>query len=76
MNGSFQSDGFIIEAIDKYSDLLIRVSFSYMKNMSDAEDLAHDVFLKLMEKRPEFERRRPTFQAQWIWEARYIQSGM
>lgn len=46
---------YLIDLIEKYADTLIRVSYTYMKNMSDAEDLAQDAFIKLMEKRPSFE---------------------
>ncbi len=45
----------IMESIEKYTDMLIRVSYSYMKNMSDAEDVTQDAFLKLIKKRPSFE---------------------
>jgi RNA polymerase sigma-70 factor, ECF subfamily len=55
MDESLRTDDFITTTIDKYSDMLIRVCFSYMKNMNDAEDIAQDVFVKLMEKKPSFE---------------------
>lgn len=55
MNESLRTNDLITEAIEKHSDTLIRVSFAYMKNMSDAEDMAHDAFLKLIEKKPSFE---------------------
>jgi RNA polymerase sigma-70 factor (ECF subfamily) len=35
--------------------MLIRIAFLNLKNMSDAEDLAQDVFLKLIEHSPNFE---------------------
>lgn len=43
------------EAIARYADTLVRVSFTYMKNMSDAEDVTQDVFLQLIRKNPSFE---------------------
>lgn len=46
---------FITEAIGKYSDTLIRISYSYMRNMSDAEDMTQDAFLQLIRKKPSFE---------------------
>jgi RNA polymerase sigma-70 factor, ECF subfamily len=55
MEESLRTDDFIIEVIEKYSDTLLRVCFSYMKNMNDAEDLTQDVFIKLMEKKPSFQ---------------------
>jgi len=55
MDESLRTDGFIKRIVEKYSDTLIRVCFSYMKNMNDAEDLAQEVFIKFMEKKPSFE---------------------
>lgn len=55
MGAALPIDDLITNAIDKYSDLLIRISFTYMKNISDAEDVAQEVFLRLIEKRPLFE---------------------
>ena len=46
---------YIEKIIDKYSDMLIRITFIQMKNMSDAEDVSQDVFLKLIEKPRHFE---------------------
>ena len=52
MEESLRTDDFISSTINKYSDMLIRMCFSYMKNLNDAEDIAQDVFVKLMEKKP------------------------
>lgn len=41
--------------VDEYSDLLLRVAFTYMKNISDAEDMVQEVFLKLLDKYPDFQ---------------------
>src|SRR5690606_27628805 len=43
------------ETVDKYSDLLLRVAFTYMKNISDAEDMVQEVFLKLVKDYPTFD---------------------
>lgn len=40
--------------VEKYGDMILRLTYTYMKNMPDAEDAAQDVFLKLVEKLPEF----------------------
>ncbi|WP_297422044.1 sigma-70 family RNA polymerase sigma factor [Clostridium sp.] len=40
--------------IETYSDMLIRISYSYIKNISDAEDITQDVFIKFLEKQPNF----------------------
>lgn len=55
MNESLRTDDLVIEAIDKYSETLVRVSYTYLKNIADAEDVVQDVFLKLVEKKPSFE---------------------
>ncbi|MBR6790202.1 MAG: sigma-70 family RNA polymerase sigma factor [Oscillospiraceae bacterium] len=41
--------------LDRYGDMILRLAFSCMKNMPDAEDVLQDVFLKLLEKTPVFE---------------------
>jgi RNA polymerase sigma-70 factor, ECF subfamily len=55
MEESSHTRDYIRGVIDRYSDTLIRVSFSYMKNMSDAEDLTQEAFVKLIEKKPVFQ---------------------
>jgi RNA polymerase sigma-70 factor (ECF subfamily) len=45
---------FISELIEKYTNTLIRISTSYMKNMSDAQDVTQDAFLQLIRKNPSF----------------------
>lgn len=34
--------------INTYSDMVLRLSFSYLKSIADAEDICQTVFLKLM----------------------------
>lgn len=41
-------------AVINYSDNLIKVAFSYLKNMSDAEEVAQDVFLAYLQSAPVF----------------------
>ena len=55
MNEFYGTENYIHYLIEKYSDMLIRISYSYMKNLSDAEDISQDVFIKLLEKKPSFE---------------------
>ena len=43
------------EAVYKYSESILKVSFTYVKNTSDAEDIAQDVFLALLLSDKEFE---------------------
>lgn len=49
---------------DVYTDMIYRLSFSYMKNHQDAEDAVQDVFVKLMEKLPDFQS--PEHEKAWI----------
>ncbi|NMF07143.1 RNA polymerase sigma factor [Clostridium beijerinckii] len=50
--------------IETYSDMLIRISYSYMKNLSDAEDITQEVFIKLLEKQPDF--KNETHEKSWL----------
>lgn len=56
--------GYIHYLIETYSDMLIRISYSYMKNLSDAEDITQEVFIKLLEKRPDFKNK--THEKSWL----------
>lgn len=56
--------GYIHYLIETYSDMLIRISYSYMKNLSDAEDITQEVFIKLLEKRPDF--KNGTHEKSWL----------
>ena len=47
MDESLRTSDSVLDAAKKYADMLVRVSFTYVKNRQDAEDIAHDVFLKL-----------------------------
>lgn len=40
--------------VDKYGDMILRLSYTYLKNAADAEDTVQDVFLKIIEKSPCF----------------------
>ncbi len=41
-------------AVITHSDTLIKVAFSYLKNMADAEEVAQDVFLAYLQTSPVF----------------------
>lgn len=64
MDESLCTNESVIDAAKRYADILVRVSFTYMKNRHDAEDIAHDVFLKLLEKKPIFENEQ--HQKAWL----------
>ena len=51
--GTFD-DGYIRYVLDSYSEQLIRLCYSYVKNMHDAEDIAQDTFCELIKRKPDF----------------------
>lgn len=50
MDYSFGTDEYIQVILGKYSTLLIKLAFSYVKNMADAEDICQDVFISLIKR--------------------------
>ena len=52
--GTFD-DEYIQYVLDTYSTMLIRLCYSYVKNMHDAEDMAQDTFCELIKRKPKFE---------------------
>lgn len=40
--------------LDKYGDRLLRVAYSYLHNMSDAEDILQETLIKYIQSAPEF----------------------
>lgn len=44
----------ISELAEQYGDMVLRLSYTYLKNKADAEDVVQDVFLKIIEKHPDF----------------------
>lgn len=41
-------------ALEKYGDSLMRVAYTYTRNMEDAKDMVQDAFLRLMTGAPQF----------------------
>ena len=41
--------------LDRYGNMILRLAFSCMKNIPDAEDVLQDVLVKILEKAPVFE---------------------
>lgn len=56
MNRFYGTENYIQNIIEKYSDVIFRISYSYMKNLTDAEDVTQEVFIKLLEKKPTFDK--------------------
>lgn len=55
MDYSFGTDGYIQHVLNKYSKMLIKLAFTYVKNIADAEDIIQDVFVSLIKKGSGFE---------------------
>lgn len=45
---------YIGELVDKYGDMVLRLAYTYLKNKADAEDIVQDVFLRIIDKKPDF----------------------
>lgn len=52
--GTFD-DEYIRYILDTYSDAVVRLCYTYVRNVHDAEDIAEDVFCELIKCRMEFE---------------------
>ena len=50
--------------VDTYSDLILRLSYTYLKSTEDAKDICQTVFLRLLEKPRGFES--PEHERAWI----------
>lgn len=48
MKYSFGTNEYIQDVLNKYSDMLIKLAFTYVKNLADAEDITQEVFISLM----------------------------
>lgn len=48
MNESLSRDDFIQNAVNRYSDTIFRVSYQYVRNRQDAEDVMQEVLLELV----------------------------
>lgn len=55
------------EALEYYGDMVLRTAFSLVKNPADAEDMAQEVFLTLVQRQPAFES--PEHQKAWLLRA-------
>lgn len=55
MNDSLGTDEYIQGVLEKYSDKLIKLAFTYVKNISDAEDIVQEVYIRLLRKATAFE---------------------
>lgn len=44
--------------MDKYGNTILRVAYSYLHNMSDAEDILQDTLIQFLRKKPTFENEK------------------
>jgi RNA polymerase sigma factor (sigma-70 family) len=52
---SYELNESVRRVLDLYSQSLIKIAFAYLKNIADAEEVAQEVFLAYLQKRPAFE---------------------
>ncbi|WP_372631182.1 RNA polymerase sigma factor [Cohnella sp.] len=55
MYNSYELNESVRRVLDLYSQSLIKIAFAYLKNIADAEEVAQEVFLAYLQKRPAFE---------------------
>jgi RNA polymerase sigma factor (sigma-70 family) len=45
----------VTRAIEKYSDMIYRICFMYLKSEADSQDISQEIFLKLLQRKEPFE---------------------
>lgn len=60
----FGTDTYIQYILGKYSETIIKLSYTYVKNTFDAEDIAQDVLLSLIKRNKPFESEE--YERAWI----------
>lgn len=55
MKNSLELNEYITQAVNKYSHNIIKIAFTYVKNIADAEDIMQETFLSFMQQNPIFE---------------------
>lgn len=51
----FGTDEYIRSVLEKYSSCVVKLSYTYVQNICDAEDVAQDVFLALIKRNKPFD---------------------
>ncbi|MDF2673552.1 MAG: polymerase sigma factor, sigma-70 family [Clostridiales bacterium] len=54
MELTFSTEDHINDVLTRYSNMVYRLALSRTRNISDAEDILQEVFLRLIHKKPEF----------------------
>lgn len=52
---SLRTDETVVHALEVYGNTILRLSYSYLHNISDAEDILQETLLKLIRNQPAFE---------------------
>lgn len=47
-------DDYISELVNKYSDMVLRLALTYLKNIYDAQDVCQNVFIKILKRNNTF----------------------
>lgn len=55
---------YISELVDKYSDMVLRLALTYLKNIYDAQDVCQEVFIKIFQQERTF--LNPEHEKAWI----------
>ncbi|MGM0884857.1 MAG: sigma-70 family RNA polymerase sigma factor [Bacillota bacterium] len=53
-NEPFYTDDYISELIQSYSDMVLRIAFTYLKSSADAQDVCQEVFIKIVKQQKTF----------------------
>lgn len=61
---SYGTDGYIQYVLDTYSQTIIRLCYTYVRNIFDAEDIAQDVLVSLLKRGKPFES--PEHEKAWL----------
>ncbi len=54
MNFFYNTKDDLEQIIDKYSKMLLRIAYTYLKNTYDSEEIVQEVYIRLMTKKPKF----------------------
>lgn len=46
---------YISSLMEQYGNMILRLSYTYLKNQADAEDIVQDVFVKILQTKPYFQ---------------------
>lgn len=55
MGDPIKESNLIEDIVERHSDMVLRVAFSYMKNIRDAEDMVQEAFMSYIKHKPSFE---------------------